>query len=199
MKREDFDNLDILEQIHYILDILEQIHYINNQLADGNTLRDITSNISIARSTIRNRFKKIGYSYTKELNIKVLDILVMYIDSLVNEEKKEANKKVPAKEVPSKEAPVKKEPAKEVPAKEVPVKTGKPFNKVNVGDSVYFRVEGEEIEHEILIIYKGKSNIIGIMKEDEKEVFSIRKVDFNKQVFEWEDRRGEQYNIIVTL
>lgn len=199
MKREDFDNLDILEQIHYI----------NNQLADGNTLRDITSNISIARSTIRNRFKKIGYSYTKELNIKVLDILVMYIDSLVNEEKKEANKKVPAKkvankkvpakEVPSKEAPVKKEPAKEVPAKEVPVKTGKPFNKVNVGDSVYFRVEGEEIEHEILIIYKGKSNIIGIMKEDEKEVFSIRKVDFNKQVFEWEDRRGEQYNIIVTL
>lgn len=184
MKREDFDNLDILEQIHYILDILEQIHYINNQLADGNTLRDITSNISIARSTIRNRFKKIGYSYTKELNIKVLDILVMYIDSLVNEEKKEANKKVPAKEVPSKEAPV---------------KTGKPFNKVNVGDSVYFRVEGEEIEHEILIIYKGKSNIIGIMKEDEKEVFSIRKVDFNKQVFEWEDRRGEQYNIIVTL
>lgn len=183
MKREDFDNLDILEQIHYI----------NNQLADGNTLRDITSNISIARSTIRNRFKKIGYSYTKELNIKVLDkvldILVMYIDSLVNEEKKEANKKVPAKKVAN----------KKVPAKEVPVKTGKPFNKVNVGDSVYFRVEGEEIEHEILIIYKGKSNIIGIMKEDEKEVFSIRKVDFNKQVFEWEDRRGEQYNIIVTL
>lgn len=194
MKREDFDNLDILEQIHYI----------NNQLADGNTLRDITSNISIARSTIRNRFKKIGYSYTKELNIKVLDILVMYIDSLVNEEKKEANKKVPAKKVankkvPAKEVPSKEAPVKKEPAKEVPVKTGKPFNKVNVGDSVYFRVEGEEIEHEILIIYKGKSNIIGIMKEDEKEVFSIRKVDFNKQVFEWKDRRGEQYNIIVTL
>ena len=128
---------------------------------------------------------------TDEMN-KVLDEIVIHIDSLIQAEKV-ANKKAPAKK--GKEAP-------ETPAPEKPAKTEKPekpFNKVNVGDIVLFRVEGEEIEHEILIVYKGKNNIIAIMKEDENEVFNIRKSDFNKQVFEWTDRKGEQYNIIVTL
>ena len=59
MDRKEFDNLDILEQVQYF----------NKQLTEGKTIRDIAEGISIARSTIRDRFKKIGYKYNKELNI----------------------------------------------------------------------------------------------------------------------------------
>lgn len=131
----------------------------------------------------------------------ILDELVIYIDSLVEADKakKVANKKQAPQKQPKTEK-VKPEPAKtevQEPAKKG--KDNKPFNKVKVGDTVYFRVEGEEVEHAILIIYKGKNNLIAIMADDETEVFNIRKKDFNKQVFEWTDRKGETYNIIVTL
>ena len=143
---------------------------------------------------------------TDEMN-KVLDELVDYIDSLVKTEKI-ANKKVkPQKTAKTeKEAPEKTEvqapekaPEKEAPEKEAPGKSAKPFDRVNVGDIVKFQVEGEEIKHDIRIIYKGKKNIIAIMVEDETEVFNIRKADFNKQMFSWRDRKSETYNIIVTL
>ncbi len=146
---------------------------------------------------------------TDEMN-KVLDEVVIHIDGLVEAEKV-ANKKAPTKTEPAKtepEKPAKTEKVKpeklekpEKPAKkdkEAPKKV-KPFNKVNVGDVVKFQVEGEEIKHDIRIIYKGKNNIIAIMADDENEVFNIRKTDFNKQVFAWTDKHGEQYNIIVTL
>ncbi|HBG5346761.1 TPA: hypothetical protein KQG29_004225 [Clostridioides difficile] len=50
------------------LDILEQIEYINNQLENNETLTYICKNIGIGRSTIRDRFKKSNYSYSKDLN-----------------------------------------------------------------------------------------------------------------------------------
>lgn len=50
------------------LDILEQIEYINNQLESNETLTYICKNIGIGRSTIRDRFKKANYSYSKDLN-----------------------------------------------------------------------------------------------------------------------------------
>lgn len=124
----------------------------------------------------------------------ILDEVVNHIDSLVMEEKKVANKKAPAKTKPEPKKPAKTEPAKTEKTKKV-----KLFNKVEVGDVVKFRVEGEEVKHDIRIIYKGINHIVGIMVEDEREVFVIRKTDFNKGVFEWIDRKGETYNIIVTL
>ena len=120
---------------------------------------------------------------TDEMN-KVLDELVIYIDSLVQAEKV-ANKKAPEKAAPEKAA------SKNNKAKKL-------ADTLKIGDIVYFRVEGEEIMHPVKIIYKSKYDIIAITK-DEREVFKIRKIDFNKQIFEWTDRKGETYNIIVTL
>ena len=46
MTKEDFNNLDIIEQINYI----------NEKLVEGNTLTNICKSIGIGRSTIRYRF-----------------------------------------------------------------------------------------------------------------------------------------------
>ncbi|EPS51656.1 putative DNA-binding protein [Clostridium botulinum CFSAN002367] len=59
MDRADFDKLEVQDQVIYI----------NKQLGEGSTLREIASNLNIARSTLRDRFKKIGYIYNKKLNI----------------------------------------------------------------------------------------------------------------------------------
>ena len=54
MNKEQFDKLPIIEQINYI-----------NQ--STGTLTTICQNINIGRSTISERFKKVGYIYSKEL------------------------------------------------------------------------------------------------------------------------------------
>lgn len=59
MDRKEFDKMELLEQVQYF----------NNLLAEGKTIRDIAEGIGIARSTIRDRFKKIGYKYNKKNNI----------------------------------------------------------------------------------------------------------------------------------
>lgn len=59
MDRKAFDKMELLEQVKYF----------NKQLAEGKTIRDIAEGIGIARSTVTDRFKKIGYKYNKELNI----------------------------------------------------------------------------------------------------------------------------------
>ena len=136
---------------------------------------------------------------TDEMN-KILDEVVNYIDSLVDAEK-HTTKKVANTKAPKVEAKTEPEPEKVKPAKPEPkkVKAKKLFDKVKVNDIVRFQVEGEQVKHDIRIIYKGKANIIAVMVDDEQEVFNIRKTDFNKQVFEWTDRHGETYNIIVTI
>ena len=50
------------------LDILEQIQYINNQLENNSTLTLVCKELNVGRSTIRDRFKKLSYSYSKDLN-----------------------------------------------------------------------------------------------------------------------------------
>ena len=153
---------------------------------------------------------------TKELvtrNIKASDkeIYQSFLETLTEYAPaglpKVANKKAPKKDT---KKDTKKEGKKEdkKPAKKPAKKEGKKedkkpakkiTDKIEVGDIVKFQVEGEEIQHDIKIVYKGKNNIIGVMAEDEKEVFNIRKSDFNKQMFAWTDRHNETYNIIVTL
>lgn len=58
MNREEFDKLDVLDQIEYI----------NKQLENNNSVTSVCKQIKIGRSTIRDRFKKLSYSYSKDLN-----------------------------------------------------------------------------------------------------------------------------------
>ena len=50
------------------LEVIEQIEYINNQLENNSTLTLVCKDLGIGRSTIRDRFKKINYIYSKDLN-----------------------------------------------------------------------------------------------------------------------------------
>ena len=58
MNRTDFDALEVLEQIKYI----------NKSLSEGYTVTGICNHIGIGRSTIRDRFEKVGYKYNKTIN-----------------------------------------------------------------------------------------------------------------------------------
>lgn len=180
---------------------VKEFNQLKKQVKGGNVegLKEVISDLTLSQAQVIEDLM-LDLELDEEKN-HLLDEVVNHIDSLVQAEKV-ANKKAPAKpeKAPEKapEKPEKVKPEKPEKPEKAPEKA-KLFNKVNVGDTVHFRVEGEEIEHDIRIIYKGKNNIIAIMKEDENEVFNIRKTDFNKQVFEWTDRHGETYNIIVTL
>lgn len=50
------------------LDIKEQIEYFNNSLENNVSITAVCKQIGIGRSTISDRFKKHNYSYCKELN-----------------------------------------------------------------------------------------------------------------------------------
>lgn len=66
MEKDKFNNLSLIEQVEYI-----------NSLLEGNkTLTNIAKDIGIGRSTIRDRFKKINYRYSKDLNKYIKDINV---------------------------------------------------------------------------------------------------------------------------
>lgn len=45
------------------LDVYEQLNYINKKLKQGKSLRAISGELNISKSTIRNRFKKIDYVF----------------------------------------------------------------------------------------------------------------------------------------
>ena len=53
MTKEDFNKLEVLEQLEYI----------NNLLAEGKSLRVISGNLGMSKTTFRDRFTKIGYIY----------------------------------------------------------------------------------------------------------------------------------------
>lgn len=50
------------------LKLQDQVNYINNQLNEELSLTKICENVGIGRTTIRDRFKKIGYTFNKESN-----------------------------------------------------------------------------------------------------------------------------------
>lgn len=56
------------------MSILDQIYYINNLLETGETLNNICNNMPIAKKTLRNRFKKEGYIFNKNLRQYIQDI-----------------------------------------------------------------------------------------------------------------------------
>lgn len=49
------------------LTILDQIDFINSQI-NNNSITSVCKEIGVGRTTIRDRFKKANYSYSKELN-----------------------------------------------------------------------------------------------------------------------------------
>ena len=49
------------------LEILQQIEFINSQLLDGESLRSISSNLKMSKTTFRDRALIIGYTYNKNL------------------------------------------------------------------------------------------------------------------------------------
>ncbi|MGL5642137.1 MAG: hypothetical protein ACRDDM_07710 [Paraclostridium sp.] len=53
------------------LNLLEQIKYINMELANNNSITSICKKLGIGRSTIRDRFKKSNYTYSKNLNMYI--------------------------------------------------------------------------------------------------------------------------------
>lgn len=77
MNRAEFDRLDKFEQVSYINDQLEK---------SGLTLTNICKKLEIGRSTIRDRFKKIGYIYNKNSNLYLIDNneLISYDDNIKN-------------------------------------------------------------------------------------------------------------------
>lgn len=58
MSKEEFNKLEVLEQIQYI----------NNQLENNKSVTSVCKEIGVGRSTIRDRFKKVNYIYSKDLN-----------------------------------------------------------------------------------------------------------------------------------
>ncbi|MFV3031581.1 hypothetical protein [Clostridium botulinum] len=48
------------------LSVLEQLEYVNNELIKGESLRNISSSLKMSKTTIRDRFKKIGYIFNAE-------------------------------------------------------------------------------------------------------------------------------------
>ena len=63
MDRKEFDSLNIEEQVEYI----------NKELYNGCTLTKVCSLIGIGRSTVRDRFKKVGQRYDSSINKYVGD------------------------------------------------------------------------------------------------------------------------------
>lgn len=54
------------------LEVLKQIDYINEQLKNNMSITGVCKDIGIGRTTIRDRFKRLGYLYDKEVNAYVL-------------------------------------------------------------------------------------------------------------------------------
>ncbi|MEF9991270.1 MAG: hypothetical protein RR835_02310 [Peptostreptococcaceae bacterium] len=50
------------------LTILEQIDFLNSQIKNNKSITSVCKELGIGRSTIRDRFKKLHYAYSKDLN-----------------------------------------------------------------------------------------------------------------------------------
>lgn len=70
------------------LEVIYQIEYINNLLKENKTLTSIAKDLDIGRSTIRDRFKKLNYRYSKELNKYVLNNGVKCISDVIQKNNK---------------------------------------------------------------------------------------------------------------
>lgn len=65
------------------LEKLEQVQYINDKLKDGYSLTKISKELGVGRSTITDRFKKINYTYSKENNEYIYNDSVTDVETIV--------------------------------------------------------------------------------------------------------------------
>lgn len=63
MNKEEFNRLEVLEQIEYI----------NKQIMYNKSITNVCKSIGVGRSTIRDRFKKVGYIFNKESNMYIVE------------------------------------------------------------------------------------------------------------------------------
>lgn len=70
------------------LEVIEQIEYVNKLLKDNMTLTSISKDLGIGRSTIRDRFKKLKYTYSKDLNEYILNENIYCNTDVIQENKK---------------------------------------------------------------------------------------------------------------
>lgn len=70
------------------LEVIEQIEYINKLLKDNMTLTSISKTLGVGRSTIRDRFKKLNYIYSKDLNKYTLSDNTDCYTDVIQENKK---------------------------------------------------------------------------------------------------------------
>lgn len=70
------------------LEVMVQIEYINKLLKSNMTLTSIAKDLEIGRSTIRDRFKKLDYTYSKDFNQYILNEKTECHTDVVQENKK---------------------------------------------------------------------------------------------------------------
>ena len=56
MTKEEFNELEVIKQLEYV----------NNELTENKSLRDISSDLKMSKTTFRDRFVKIGYVYNAD-------------------------------------------------------------------------------------------------------------------------------------
>ena len=130
MNKEEFNKLEAIEQVDYI----------NNLLKKGKSLTLISKELGVGRSTIRDRFKKLGYTYSKDLS--------QYIKVNCNTNVVQSNKKV-LQDINSNDL-------KKYNVSNTEVKT---LNK-DIKDKI-INVMGEyDVLMEMIQLYKSNSNVI---------------------------------------
>ena len=72
MNKEEFNNLEVKDQIDFI-----------NKELENKSLTKISEEIKVSRKTLRYRFEKIGYVYDKQSN--------KYIEKSINKDLNEVN------------------------------------------------------------------------------------------------------------
>lgn len=71
------------------LSVLEQLNYVNGELSKGESLRNISSNLGMSKTTIRDRLSKIGYTFNSDMRQYCKD------DTLVIQKHKSITKTLP--------------------------------------------------------------------------------------------------------
>lgn len=55
------------------LDVFDQLTYINNELMNGESLRSISATLKMSKTTFRDRFTKIGYTFNADQHQYIKD------------------------------------------------------------------------------------------------------------------------------
>lgn len=163
MNRKEFDSLEIIDQISYV----------NKLLMEGNSLRSISTNLGISKTTIRDRFYKIGHVFDAETK-QYIRIYKKTIFEIVDDKK--SNTSV-TRDIFSE--PVKK------PAKKVVKRNTKEIQKNNNADlKVIDEGNTKEIlryKNDLLDLINCKNDILEMLKDykSNTKIIEVPQLDIN--------------------